>query len=315
MKPTSVPSAASSFVPFLGAPSTSACPGPERTHVLAQCAHTHMCTYPTYTYAQACTHMHSTHTSSVHTCACVHMWMCTCITHMHVYTSNAVFTCMCTHIACMCVYIDAHMFVCACVRACLRAHLHMRMYSLTCVHIGIFTHPLHMLSCPPQPTPTLRTSWSWPRGQPTRPVSLPRLLPLSRLPRTLSLCRRHGPGQRLQPAPQAVTLLQRSQCSQNLPRAESQQPLLAVQELPGCFCLYQKVLAVSRCPTAASHLPPPGPFSGQSQNSTAPGFSRLSLPGRCRGLGGLPGSGPAVCLKTGHLISLSLNSHIFRQRC
>lgn len=250
-----------------------------------------LCTYVcTCTHAQVHTHAHAL--VLLYTHACVH----TLDSHMCVSTCCNVFTCT-HHYTCM----HAHMFTCM-------------LFSTRSMPTRVHTHPARM-------------SWLWPSGpcacsHTTRRVSSPsssaqaghfhhRLLPLGRLPRLASPCRRHGRGP-LQQTPQATPLLHLLQHSQDPPQPAGQHPL----GHSGAVWLPRPLSEPSGCLWGSQCRPshPQGPSQVRVRTPVTPSLLRSPGSASCPSSGGatargLSISGPAMCLKARSLTSLGLNSH------
>lgn len=303
------------------------------THVYT---HAHVCTGTHHTNMPGCMCTHITHThirvcvcTGIHTLKymCVHI-MHIRITHAHLprYTphacpgAHAVHTCICVHTlhSHMCVYtIHMHVFTCT------------HHYTCACSHIHIHAF-LHTLPCPPERTPTL------PGCPGSGPVALLRPHHTARL---LSLLITQGraahhtpspagpsspgcfPMQAPQSRPHSSRLPRQRLCSRRPSTAKTlhswrasilSRPLrssLAAPVSVRTFWLSLGVPVPPPPPTPRGRLGSESELHRHSLPAQGPGFSLLPFVWRCHSLGGLSTSGPAVCLKAGHLTSLGLNSH------
>lgn len=285
------------------------------------CVHiTYTCTY-VYMYAQA-------RTSYTHAQVyCVHI-MHICIAHAHMprYTPHAhalvhtLYTHACVHTlrSHMCVYIThTHVFTCTHHYTCACSHVHMHAL-------------LHTLPCPPECTPTLpgcpgsgpvallqphhtagllsllitqgRAAHHTPSpAGPSPPDCFPMQAPRSR-PHSSRLPRQHLCSRR---PSTAKTLHSRRASILSRPLRSS----LAAPASVRTFWLSLGVPVPPPPPTPRGRLRSESELHCHSLPAQGPGFSLLPFLWRCHSLGGLSISGPAVCLKAGHLTSLGLNSH------
>jgi len=299
-------------------------PGCMCTHITHTCTHvrTHMHRYIhhtnmlrcmcTHMYTHVCTGAHTIYMCSSVCVPALYTYMCT-HAYAQVHTTHTcpgahtVHTRVCAHIAFahVCVHYTR---VLVYTRACVRMHVFTCTHHYTCACSHIHIHPLlHTLPCPPECTPTL-PGWpglaQWPCcGHTTWPVyspsssrraglPTPRLLPLGHLLQAPSPCRCYGPGPTPADSPGNISAL----ATPAQPRPSTAGGPASSPGRSGAVWLPLSLSERSGCVWGSQHrplLPPPGAFSGQSQDSpVTPSLLRAQGSASCPSSGGATALGP-----------------------